>query len=88
MQAALNAADAFVDNVTETACRLAAARGSKVLETRDLQMAIERTYNIRIPGYTTDELRTVRKVQPHPSWIAKMSAIQAAKVTSAGKDDK
>ncbi|EMR62585.1 putative transcription initiation factor tfiid subunit 12 protein [Eutypa lata UCREL1] len=87
-EAALNAADAFVDNVTETACRLAAARGSKVLETRDLQMAIERTYNIRIPGYTTDELRTVRKVQPHPSWIAKMSAIQAAKVTSAGKDDK
>ena len=68
------------------ACKLAVARGSKVLETRDLQMAIERGYNIRIPGYTSDELRTVRKVQPHPSWIAKMSAVQAAKVTQ-GKSD-
>ncbi|RYO83474.1 hypothetical protein DL762_006117 [Monosporascus cannonballus] len=87
-EAALNAADAFVDSVTSTACKLAVARGSKVLEIRDIQMALERGYNIRIPGYTSDELRTVRKVQPHANWISKMSAIQAAKVTSAGKDDK
>ncbi|RYP92600.1 hypothetical protein DL770_001242 [Monosporascus sp. CRB-9-2] len=87
-EAALNAADAFVDSVTNTACKLAVARGSKVLEIRDIQMALERGYNIRIPGYTSDELRTVRKVQPHANWISKMSAIQAAKVTSAGKDDK
>ncbi|RYP77663.1 hypothetical protein DL771_001031 [Monosporascus sp. 5C6A] len=86
-EAALNAADAFVDSVTNTACKLAVARGSKVLEIRDIQMALERGYNIRIPGYTSDELRTVRKVQPHANWISKMSAIQAAKVTSAGKDD-
>jgi len=52
-----------------------------------MQLALERVYNIRIPGYTSDELRTVRKVQPSSNWIAKMSAIQAAKVTSS-KDDK
>jgi transcription initiation factor TFIID subunit 12 len=69
------------------ACRLAKERGSKVLEIRDIQLVLERVYNIRIPGYTSDELRTVRKVQPSSNWIAKMSAIQAAKVTS-GKDDK
>jgi transcription initiation factor TFIID subunit 12 len=73
--------------VLHTACRLAKERGSKVLETRDMQLALERVYNIRIPGYTSDELRTVRKVQPSSNWIAKMSAIQAAKVTSS-KDDK
>ncbi|KAI3325450.1 hypothetical protein HD806DRAFT_490325 [Xylariaceae sp. AK1471] len=86
-ESVLSVADNFVDNVLHMACRLAKERGSKVLEIRDIQLVLERVYNIRIPGYTSDELRTVRKVQPSPNWIAKMSAIQAAKVTS-GKDDK
>ncbi|KAI0516969.1 hypothetical protein F5B22DRAFT_605718 [Xylaria bambusicola] len=86
-EAVLSVADTFVDDVLHMACRLAKERGSKVLEIRDIQLVLERVYNIRIPGYTSDELRTVRKVQPSPNWIAKMSAIQAAKVTS-GKDDK
>ncbi|KAK1457368.1 transcription initiation factor TFIID subunit A [Colletotrichum cuscutae] len=75
-------ADSFVDNVLETACRNAKERGSKVLEIRDIQLVLERTYNIRVPGYSSDELRTVRKIQPSTAWITKMSAIQAAKVTS------
>ena len=48
---------------------------------------LERVYNIRIPGYTSDELRTVRKVQPAQTWISKVHAVQAAKVMP-GKDDK
>ncbi|KAJ6441043.1 Histone-fold protein [Purpureocillium lavendulum] len=76
----LNMADSFVDNVLHSACRNAKERGSKVLEIRDIQLILERTYNIRVPGYSSDELRTVRKVQPSPGWIAKMSAVQAAKV--------
>ncbi|KAI8626251.1 hypothetical protein F5Y19DRAFT_230504 [Xylariaceae sp. FL1651] len=86
-ESVLNVADNFVDNVIHMACRLAKERGSKVLEIRDIQLVLERVFNIRIPGYTSDELRTVRKVQPSSNWIAKMSAIQAAKVT-ASKDDK
>ncbi|KAI0104662.1 hypothetical protein GGR51DRAFT_560924 [Nemania sp. FL0031] len=86
-ESVLSVADNFVDDVLHMACRLAKERGSKVLEIRDIQLVLERVFNIRIPGYTSDELRTVRKVQPSPNWIAKMSAIQAAKVTS-GKDDK
>lgn len=70
----------------QTACRIAKERGSKILEIRDLQLVLERGYNIRIPGYSSDELRTVRKVQPSPAWIAKMSAVQAAKVMP-GKGD-
>lgn len=58
-----------------------------MLEIRDLQLVLERKYNIRVPGYTSDELRTVRKAQPSAAWIAKMSAVQAAKVMP-GKDDK
>jgi transcription initiation factor TFIID subunit 12 len=57
-----------------------------MLEIRDIQLILERNYNIRIPGYASDEIRTVRKFQPAPGWINKMSAIQAAKVTG-GKGD-
>lgn len=80
LQNILNMADTFIDSVLHQACRNAKERGSKVLEIRDLQLVLERTYNIRVPGYSSDELRTVRKVQPSASWIAKMSAVQAAKV--------
>jgi transcription initiation factor TFIID subunit 12 len=76
----LNLADSFVDHVLHSACRAAKERGSKVLEIRDIQVILERTYNIRIPGYSSDELRTVRKVNPNSNWITKMSAVQAAKV--------
>lgn len=83
----LQYADNFIDDVIGAACRLAKERGSKVLEVRDLQLVLERVHNIRIPGYTSDELRTVRKVVPNPNWINKLSAVTAAKVT-AQKDDK
>ncbi|EQK99579.1 Histone-fold protein [Ophiocordyceps sinensis CO18] len=82
----LNMADSFVDNVLHAACRNSKERGSKVLEIRDIQLVLERTYNIRVPGYSSDELRTVRKVLPSAGWIAKMSAVQAAKVMP-GKGD-
>jgi transcription initiation factor TFIID subunit 12 len=82
----LSIADEFVDQVITAACKCAKARGSKTLEIRDIQLILERNYNIRIPGYASDEIRTVRKFQPAQGWIAKMSAIQAAKVTG-GKAD-
>jgi transcription initiation factor TFIID subunit 12 len=47
---------------------------------------LERNYNIRIPGYASDELRTVKKTLPTQGWVQKMSAVQAAKVTG-GKGD-
>ncbi|PHH75336.1 hypothetical protein CDD80_2467 [Ophiocordyceps camponoti-rufipedis] len=79
-------ADSFVDDILHKACRNAKERGSKVLEIRDIQLVLERTYNVRVPGYSSDELRTVRKVMPSAGWIAKMSAVQAAKVMP-GKGD-
>lgn len=77
----MSLADSFVDRLLHSACANAKQRGSKVLEIRDIQIVLERVYNIRIPGYSSDELRTVRKVQPAQGWITKMSAIQASKVT-------
>ena len=85
-QTLLQVADDFVDQVIVAACRLAKLRQSSTLELRDLQLILERNYNIRVPGYASDELRTVRKTQPTPGWAQKLGAVQAAKVTG-GKGD-
>lgn len=82
----LQLADEFIDNVITSACKLAKLRGSQTLEIRDLQLVLERQYNIRVPGYATDEIRTVRKIQPAPGYLQKMNAVQAAKVMG-GKTD-
>jgi transcription initiation factor TFIID subunit 12 len=65
---------------------LAKLRGGTSLELRDIQIVLERNYNIRVPGFASDELRTVKKIQPTQGWTQKMSAVQAAKVTG-GKTD-
>ena len=65
------------------ACKLAKLRGQSVLDIRDIQVILERQYNIRIPGYSTDEIRTVRRTHPNVEYLQKMGAIQAAKVTGA-----
>jgi len=85
-QTLLQVADDFVDQVIIAACRLAKLRQSSTLEMRDIQLILERNYNIRVPGYASDELRTVKKVIPAQAWTQKLSAVQAAKVTG-GKGD-
>ncbi|KAJ5624620.1 hypothetical protein N7510_000929 [Penicillium lagena] len=77
----LQMADDFVDDVITQACRLAKLRPSSTLELRDIQLVLERNYNMRISGFSSDDLRTVKKPQPTQGWTQKMSAIQAAKVT-------
>ncbi|KAK6076601.1 Transcription initiation factor TFIID subunit 12 [Seiridium cupressi] len=77
-------ADHFVDNVLYQACRLAKERGSKVLEIRDLQLVLERVYNIRVAGFTSDELRTVRKPQPNGAWLSKEDRPDTGAVAGRG----
>lgn len=80
----LQVADDFVDDLISGACRLAKLRGSTTLDIRDLQLVLERQYNIRVPGFSSDEIRTVRRPQPATGWAQKMSAVQAAKLTGGG----
>ncbi|KAF2007906.1 hypothetical protein P154DRAFT_516687 [Amniculicola lignicola CBS 123094] len=83
----LQLADDFVDNVIGSACKLSKLRESTQLDIRDIQLVLERNYNIRIPGFSSDEVRTVRKLVPAPGWTQKMNAVQAAKVMGGGKTD-
>lgn len=83
----LEAADEFTDSLITAACRLAKLRPDATLEIRDLQMVLERNYNIRIPGYSQDETRVTRRVNPSPAWSQKIGAINTAKVMGSTKPD-
>lgn len=80
LQICLSMLDDFIDDVITSGCRLAKLRGGTSLEARDVQIVLERQYNIRIPGFSTDEVRTVRKSQPTAGWAHKVAAVQAAKL--------
>lgn len=72
--------DDFIDDVLSSACKLTKLRNGTSLEPRDVQVILERQYNIRIPGFSTDEVRTVKKVAPAPGWAHKVGAVGAAKL--------
>lgn len=68
-------ADEFITSVTSFACKLAKHRHSDTLEAKDIQLHLERNWNMRIPGFSADEVRSVRKIQPVSSYQQKLSAI-------------
>ncbi|KAG7897118.1 hypothetical protein KL905_001525 [Ogataea polymorpha] len=75
----LDLADEFITSVTSFACRLAKHRKSESLDVRDVQLHLERNWNIRIPGYSSDDIRTVRKFIPTPSHNTKLNGISINK---------
>ena len=45
----------FIERVVTFSCQLAKHRGSQVLEAKDVQLHLERNWNIRVPGAGRDE---------------------------------
>lgn len=74
-----DAADEFVTSVTSFACRLAKHRKSDKLESKDLQLHLERNWNIRIPGHSADEVRSIRRIAPISSYNQKVSGVKMNK---------
>jgi transcription initiation factor TFIID subunit 12 len=75
----LDLADEFVTSVTSFASRLAKHRKSDTLEVKDIQLHLERNWNIRIPGYSADEVRSVRKIAPTQSYVQKVAGVNMSK---------
>uniref|UniRef100_A0A4W5LKI5 Transcription initiation factor TFIID subunit 12 n=1 Tax=Hucho hucho TaxID=62062 RepID=A0A4W5LKI5_9TELE len=57
----LQIADDFIDSVVTAACQLARHRKSNTLEVKDVQLHLERQWNMWIPGYGSDEIRPYKK---------------------------
>lgn len=78
----LDLADEFVSSVTTFACRLAKHRKTDTVDVRDVQLHLERNWNIRIPGYAMDEIRNMRKWQPSSSHNQKVSGVDIVKAVN------
>ena len=50
-EALLQMADDFIDSVVTSACQMAKHRNSKTLEVKDVQLVLEKDWNINIPGF-------------------------------------
>lgn len=47
--------DDFIESVVTASCKLARHRKSTTLETKDLNLHLERAWNMVIPGYSSEE---------------------------------
>lgn len=76
----LELADEFIDSVTRFSCQLAKHRKSDRLETKDIQLHLERSWNIRIPGFANDEIRQSqsRRVNALPSYQSRVAIVREA----------
>jgi transcription initiation factor TFIID subunit 12 len=79
----LDIADEFITSVASFACRLAKHRKSDTLEVKDLQLHLERNWNIRIPGFASDEIRSVRKPVIAAAHQQKLAAVNSARQSSS-----
>lgn len=78
----LDLADEFVSSVTTFACRLAKHRKTDSIDVRDVQLHLERNWNVRVPGYAMDEVRTMRKWQPSSLYNQKVSGVDIVKAVN------
>jgi transcription initiation factor TFIID subunit 12 len=78
----MEVADEFIDSVLQQSCKIARHRKGQMLEVRDVQLHLEKNWNIRIPGYSSEEIRNVRKYNPTQGHTGKVSTVNQAKAIS------
>ncbi|XP_049877077.1 transcription initiation factor TFIID subunit 12-like [Pectinophora gossypiella] len=57
----LQLADDFIDSTLNAACSLAKHRHASTVELKDVQLHLERQWNMWIPGFGNDELRPYKR---------------------------
>ncbi|RKP32204.1 hypothetical protein METBISCDRAFT_3645, partial [Metschnikowia bicuspidata] len=78
----LDLADEFVSSVTSFACRLAKHRKAESVDVKDVQLHLERNWNMRIPGYATEEIRSTRRWQPSAAYNQKIQGVDIVKAVN------
>ncbi|KAL5010162.1 hypothetical protein ScPMuIL_012467 [Solemya velum] len=57
----LQIADDFIESVVSSSCLVCKHRHSNTLEVKDVQLHLERNWNMWIPGFGSDEIKPYRK---------------------------
>lgn len=54
-------ADDFIENVISSSCDLAKHRHSDTLEVKDVQLHLDKAWNVWIPGFGSDDLKPYKR---------------------------
>ncbi|XP_072933494.1 transcription initiation factor TFIID subunit 12 [Epargyreus clarus] len=72
----LQMADDFIDTSMNSACALAKHRHAPCVELRDVQLILERHWNMWIPGFGNDELRPYKRAPVTEAHKQRMALIR------------
>uniref|UniRef100_A0A8W8JA65 Transcription initiation factor TFIID subunit 12 n=1 Tax=Magallana gigas TaxID=29159 RepID=A0A8W8JA65_MAGGI len=75
-EALLNIADDFIDSIVTSACQIAKHRKSSTLEVKDVQLHLERNWNMWIPGFGMDDLKPYKKASATEAHKQRMALIR------------
>jgi len=74
----LQIADDFIENTVNAACLLAKHRKVSKVEVKDVQLHLERNWNMWIPGFGTDELRPYKRATVTEAHKQRLALIRKA----------
>ncbi|XP_031625682.1 transcription initiation factor TFIID subunit 12 [Contarinia nasturtii] len=74
----LQIADDFVENTVNAACMLAKHRKASKVEVKDVQLYLERNWNMWLPGFGTEELKPYKRAAVTESHKQRLALIRKA----------
>ncbi|XP_041028839.1 transcription initiation factor TFIID subunit 12 isoform X1 [Juglans microcarpa x Juglans regia] len=75
-------AEDFVDSITTFGCSLAKHRKSNTLEAKDILLHLERNWNMTLPGFGGDEIKSYRKLVTNDIHKERLAAIKKSIVAT------
>lgn len=74
----LQIADDFVESAVNASCKLAKHRKASKVEVKDVQLYLERNWNMWVPGFGTDEVRPYKRAAVTESHKQRLALIRKA----------
>jgi len=74
----LQIADDFIEHTVSQACALAKHRKANNIDVRDVQIVLERNWNMWIPGFGTEEIRPFKRSATTEAHKQRMAVIKKA----------
>ncbi|KAL0275809.1 UNVERIFIED_CONTAM: hypothetical protein PYX00_003549 [Menopon gallinae] len=74
----LQLADDFVESTVNAACTFAKHRHANTVDIKDVQLHLERNWNMSIPGFGTDELKPYKRSAVTEAHKQRMALIRKA----------